>query len=124
MKAIAIAILLGGLVAGCANEPAGVPAQAVPQAREHHLAWADYNGTGDAARAVFLLDGERMGKGPAGLDALRKRIAAMPPGSTVFVDGYYGDPGGTVHHTYPFDFADLHAWSVKHGVVLAVQGAG
>jgi hypothetical protein len=124
MKPISIAILLGGLFAGCANEPAGVPAQAVPQAREHHLAWADYDGTGDAARAVFLLDGERLGRGPVGLDALRKRIAAMPRGSTIYVDEYYGDPGGSVRRTYPFDEADLHAWSAKYGVVLAVQGAG
>ena len=95
-----------------------------PEAMKHRLTWEVYDGTGDAERAVYVLDGEKIGAGSTGLKALRERIAKMPRGSEVLIEPYYGDPGGGVQRKYPFDTTELHDFSEKHGVLLGIQKAG
>jgi beta-lactamase regulating signal transducer with metallopeptidase domain len=90
----------------------------------HELTWEGYNGTGDPATAVYVLDGERLGKGGAGLAALKARLAKMPRGDEVRIIPYYGDPGGSVRYEYPFDTGDLGRFAKEHGVELRVPGAG
>ena len=95
-----------------------------PEAMKHRLTWEVYDGTGDAERAVYVLDGEKIGTGFNGLKALCERIVDMPRGSSVRIMPYYGDPGGAVRRKYPFDAADLADFAKEHGVTIGIQKAG
>lgn len=90
---------------------------------EHHLTWRGYDGSGDAATAQYLLDDVDLGRGPAGVNAVRERLKALPAGSRVLIVPYYGDPGSGRAKKYPFDLNALVREAAQGGVALsAAQG--
>jgi beta-lactamase regulating signal transducer with metallopeptidase domain len=112
--------------AGKAAEKAKVGSAAGdhPATETHALTWEVYDGTGDPATAVYVLDGERLGRGAAGLEALRQRITKMPRGAEVLIHPYYGDPGSSVRLQYPFSTQELSRFAKERGVMLGVPLAG
>jgi hypothetical protein len=89
----------------------------------HKLTWQDYDGTGDAAKAKYVLDDQVLGVGEAGLTALRKAMSEMPKGAKVLVVPYYGDPGGEKKRSYPFKMEELKAAAEDVGVTLSTASA-
>jgi len=86
------------------------------------LTWTDYDGTGDKARAAYVLGGEPTGRGKAGYVERCERIRRLPRGSVVYVRPYYGDPGARTLD-YPFLMPDLVSFADQHGVAVRVPGA-
>jgi hypothetical protein len=114
MKPLLLLLLTGCLAGGCAKDQDPVDAGASPT--RHRLTWEVFNGTGDPATAVFILDGERLGKGAEGLRELRERITRMPRGTHVDIWSHYGDDSDGVHRVYPFDEMKLERFAEQYGV--------
>lgn len=49
------------------------------------VTWENYDGKGDPNRAVYTLDGQRMGKGEDGWRAVLSRLKELSPGGTVYI---------------------------------------
>lgn len=124
MRWMGLIVVLGGIMMGCASKPEEMHGAATTLAGKHRLVWEAYDGTGDAERAVFVLDGEHIGRGKLGLRVLQDRMRRMPRDSRIYIGIYYGDAGGSVRRRYPFDEAELVRWAEEHGVVLMVPAAG
>jgi hypothetical protein len=124
MMTVLAALAMAGL-SGCGDTSAESPESFLPPApaATHELTWEKYDGTGDPARAVFVLDGRRLGAGAAGLEKLRQEIARLPRGTQVAIVPYYGDPGGDARRVYPFNVAEVQRWADAHGVLLVVPNA-
>jgi len=99
--------------------------QATPQSSpEHHaLTWREYDGLGDPAKALYVFDETVLGRGEAGLSALRKEIRTMPRSSVIEILPYYGDPGAEQARTYPFDRKALADYAWQHGVTVSVPSS-
>ncbi len=98
--------------------------KAILQKKGHTLTWREYEGYGDKEKAIYTLDGFKLGKGALGLSVLKHIITKMPRGSVIDIVPYYGDPGGERRLEYPFDTSDLYEYTEKYGVFLGLPGAG
>ncbi len=91
--------------------------------KKHTLTWREYKGYGDKEKAIYILDGYELGQGAAGYSTLKLIIIKMPEGSSVYIEPYYGDPGGDVRMEYPFDTFELYKYTEKYDVFLGIPCA-
>ncbi len=96
------------------------PAPAPVTIPAHALTWTGYDGVHNPAAAHLVLDGQDLGSGGAGLDALQQRLAALPAKASVKIIPYYGDPGGAALKHPPFNLAALRLYCEAHDLTLLV----
>jgi hypothetical protein len=87
--------------------------------RSHMLTWDVYEGQGDPEKAVYFLDGERMGEGVAGLQSVRERIARLPRGEEMQIYPHFSGLR-QAGRPYPFSADDLSRFAAEHGITLNI----
>jgi hypothetical protein len=70
---------------GCAIEPKPVLKDGNERHFDAYLTWRDYEKTSDAETAMFIYNGEEVGRGGAGLRLVADRITTLPQGSVLLV---------------------------------------
>jgi hypothetical protein len=92
-----------------------------PVTYDRYLTFRDYDGLGDPERALFIWQGQEIGRGSTGLQMVIQEMENLPPGSRILIYPDYWDlqiwdgPGSAGRHM-PFD-PDL--WDAMRDVALS-----
>jgi len=82
--------------------------------KDHGLKFANYEGHGDATKAVYMVDGQNIGTGNQGWEALKYVISRLPAKSCLNIWSYYGGGG------FPFIEKDLIDCAKQYGVTIGI----
>ncbi len=133
--ALVALICMSGLVCGCRDNP---PATRAPQYSLTHVnragspvkcsnyfTWTGYHGRGRNEDAVFIWNGEVVGKGDEGAKAVLKKMAVLPLGASVLIFPSYttdeeAAEGGEVRYM-PFDYRPVHDIAEKRNLAIVIS---
>ena len=84
-----------------------------------YFTWKDYDGTGDAERAIFIWQGRELGKGSEGFGRVIEELGRLRPGSRVLVFPEYAVRNKNEQRWQPFRMYSEKLWKKFKDTLIA-----